>query len=523
MLLLVATTTSAAPVKLESAKTAVETWVRQVTADARPDAVIERMELHVVDGRTVGYIAHLSGGGYCLCGADDRLLPVYLYRTEGAYDSENPSYQYIFSRLQARLARLEQAATERSAELDQYEAELARRETYWADLISRRIPEPQMERGDRADPTSMSLRVDSYWHQHSPYNDQCPVLTRGTDEHVVVGCTATTAAQIMYYWKWPVTGTGSNSVEYNRRYRDDWHSRPLATDPQLDLPNPFWTSRLDWDPVNGGWLSVSNTWDPSIYWEARKRCNNGVDCEDADYHATLETLWDSDMIRDPTTCAADFGATTYSWSLMRDVHADDSVDSGDIAAATLSHHAGIAVGMSYGKLGSSAGRTRNGLVNYFRYDSDAYELARNVDAMVEDIQWLRPVEITGKEEGVGGHSWVACGYNKATTPWQFLMNIGWGAGSTEWFSVDEVFPDEQGNTVQIAPEEGVKFVGGGTRGDGSPNSPISSLQAALDSVPDDTLLIMKAGTTHTVASVGGVATLDKPIRLTGHKITILPE
>jgi hypothetical protein len=40
---------------------AVETWVRYVTADARPDAVIERMEPYQMDGEIVAYIAHLKG------------------------------------------------------------------------------------------------------------------------------------------------------------------------------------------------------------------------------------------------------------------------------------------------------------------------------------------------------------------------------------------------------------------------------------------------------------------------------
>ena len=40
---------------------AVETWVRYITADSRPDVNIEIMEPHIVGERTVAYIAHLSG------------------------------------------------------------------------------------------------------------------------------------------------------------------------------------------------------------------------------------------------------------------------------------------------------------------------------------------------------------------------------------------------------------------------------------------------------------------------------
>ena len=522
-LLLVPLSALAEPISTKDLTATVETWVRNVTADFRPGAVVERLEPYKVAGRTVAYIAHLEGGGYCLCGADDMLLPVYLYRTEGTYDPENPSYRYILSKIANRLTKLEEALTQRSPELDQYETELGRRAAYWDDLSARRVPESNPARGSQAAPTTMSVRVDSYWHQGSPYNDQCPVLTRNTDEHCVVGCTATTASQIMYYWKWPDTGTGSNSVVYNRRYHDNWMGRPLATDPQFTFTDSFWTMRLSWESDNGGWLSVSRTWDPSVYHRARKKCNGGVDCEDADYHAALETLWEDDLIQDPTTCAANFGVTGYNWNIMQDVHTDSVIDAGDVEVAKLCHHAGIGVGMGYGKLASTAGQTRNGLVNYFRYDSDATEAPRDVDAMVEDIQWLRPLEISGSEEGVGGHSWIVSGYNQNTTPWQFEMNMGWGGGSTEWYSVDEVFPDSQWNTKLIAPEEGVKFVGGGTRGDGSPNSPISDLETALETVPAGTLLVMKAGSTHTLAAPGGSVILDQPIRLTGHQVKIMPQ
>ena len=76
-------TTRADRLTEEQVRLAVTTWVRQVTADARPDAVIERMESHTVGHRIMAYIAHLKGGGYCLCGRDDWVLPVYLYSPKG--------------------------------------------------------------------------------------------------------------------------------------------------------------------------------------------------------------------------------------------------------------------------------------------------------------------------------------------------------------------------------------------------------------------------------------------------------
>lgn len=77
LLLLTPVSVQAAPVMEQDVVAATETWLQHVIGAARPDAVIEQMEPHVFEGRTVGYVAHLVDGGYCLCGADDLVLPAY--------------------------------------------------------------------------------------------------------------------------------------------------------------------------------------------------------------------------------------------------------------------------------------------------------------------------------------------------------------------------------------------------------------------------------------------------------------
>ena len=73
---------------------AVQTWVRYVTADARPDAFIVRMEpYYYKNGEIVAYIAHLNGEGFCLCGADDSVLPVYFYSPHGKFNRSIPDHK----------------------------------------------------------------------------------------------------------------------------------------------------------------------------------------------------------------------------------------------------------------------------------------------------------------------------------------------------------------------------------------------------------------------------------------------
>ena len=54
------------------------------------------------------------------------------------------------------------------------------------------------------------------WNQNNPYNNLCPTYnsSNGTTTSVT-GCVATATAQIMYYHRWPVKGTGSHSYSCN--------------------------------------------------------------------------------------------------------------------------------------------------------------------------------------------------------------------------------------------------------------------------------------------------------------------
>ncbi|MEM3426583.1 MAG: C10 family peptidase [Thermoproteota archaeon] len=50
------------------------------------------------------------------------------------------------------------------------------------------------------------------WHQSTPFNNSCPMVD---GERTVVGCVATAASQIMKYWNYPYTGSGSHSYTWD--------------------------------------------------------------------------------------------------------------------------------------------------------------------------------------------------------------------------------------------------------------------------------------------------------------------
>ena len=57
--------------------------------------------------------------------------------------------------------------------------------------------------------TSVSPLLSDTWDQNCYYNNLCPTDSEGPCGHVYVGCTATSMGQIMHYWGYPTTGSGS--------------------------------------------------------------------------------------------------------------------------------------------------------------------------------------------------------------------------------------------------------------------------------------------------------------------------
>jgi hypothetical protein len=503
---------------------AVETWVRYITADARPDAVVERMEPYRVNDETVAYVAHLEGSGFCLCGANYLVLPVYLYSPDGTFDPQNPDYQYILWEIDSRLQSLRKALQVEDADLLPYQDALSSRAAFWHDLVAGVIPEDNEGQVlPLAAPASMELALTSQWHQGSPYNDRCPELPPGSGTHTVVGCVATAMSQIMYYWSWPNTGTSSHSVTYYYRWRTNWDEEPLATNPRPDWGTTYWSwgsGRLEWTSASGGRLRMTGNWDSSVYNSAYNISKDGS------YRSALAALWGR-LTLSSTNHSANFGATTYNWSILQDVHTDPP-DTGDAEVAELCHHAGIAVDMDYGVSGSAAstGKVPGALENYFRYDPDGTYATVNAATMREEIQWLRPLEIRGcrtEDQGGGCHAWVSYGYNQSTS--QFLMNMGWGPGTNHvWYTLDSVnlqFTLYQYHATRLAPLNVVKFVGAGNPGDGSPDDPYQDIAEAVIEAPNGATLIFKAGSTNTFST--GPLVIDRPLTLKGYNVTITKE
>jgi hypothetical protein len=511
---------SAAAFSEAEVRAAVQNWVRYVTADARPDAVVERMEAHRVTGQTVAYVAHLQDGGFCLCGADELVLPVYFYSPQGEFDPANPDYQYILWEIAARRDYLKRLTEEKSAGAGYLDA-LTARSANWYDLIAGREPvDMPAAQGPAAEPITMSLILTSQWDQNSPYNDYSPELTPGADEHTLVGCVATAAAQIMRYWKWPATGVGNKFGIYNYRWRSNWDESSLSTNPKPAWGATYWNwanGRLEWTSTGGGKLRMTGYWDHSLYLSAR-----GINEGDSSYLTALETLWNR-LTQASRQHWVNFAATTYNWGIMPDSSADPP-DAGDLEVAKLSAHVATAVSMNWGVHVSTSNNQAglDALINNFRYDSDAVRQGTGTSAMIAEVLWMRPVLLGGCRDasaGGGCHSWVVYGYNKGIAPdHQFLINMGWGGSQDGWYTLDSMpFNLSQEQEIRIAPTN-VKFVGAADPGDGSPDDPYENIEEAIGEAANGDTLIFKAGSTNTFTA--GKLEITRPLTLKGYQVTI---
>lgn len=130
------------------------------------------------------YIFTSTTGGYMVLPADDRAEPMLGYADSGTLDLTNPSVAYWLGTYNAEISAAAQAGTTTGA----------------ASAMMRRSR------------PAIAPMIESRWNQEAPYNDLCPTLNGA---HCPTGCVATAMAQVMRFYSWPATGTGSHSYGWN--------------------------------------------------------------------------------------------------------------------------------------------------------------------------------------------------------------------------------------------------------------------------------------------------------------------
>jgi len=140
------------------------------------------------------------------------------------------------------------------------------------------------------------------------------------------------------------------------------------------------------------------------------------------------------------TLSANFGETTYQWSIMP--NSVTSANAGGLAVALLMYHCGIAVNMDYSPDGSGAqtGDAVDALKEHFKYASctdimyrDNYTRTEWEDMLIESFDKGIPVIYAGQGND-GGHAFNCDGYNDQR---MFHFNWGWsGSYNSTYYQID---------------------------------------------------------------------------------------
>ena len=171
------------------------TALNQKNADIQLQLVSTATNRNAVDY----YVFNVANSeGFVIIAGDDRVKPILAYSTTGQYDPNNVAEGFQFT-------------------LDGFREEIqyVREHNFKATLDItaewKSVSETgSLNRGKQTRAVVGPL-CQTLWNQNFPWNSQCPEDTTGSGGHVYAGCVATAMGQVMKYWEWPATGTGSYS------------------------------------------------------------------------------------------------------------------------------------------------------------------------------------------------------------------------------------------------------------------------------------------------------------------------
>lgn len=170
--------------------------IADVSALGIKETIIEK-----INNQEAFYAFNFEDGGFVIVSAEDAYVPVIGYSLEGAYKNDRPesSLRWLMNDYKNQIAWLRNNNIEATAEIA-------------ADWTAMLQGKKALKNGAKG----LEPILPSTWNQDDPYNELCPADAAGPGGHVYAGCVATTMSQIMFYWRWPLTGSGQHS--YNSNY-----------------------------------------------------------------------------------------------------------------------------------------------------------------------------------------------------------------------------------------------------------------------------------------------------------------
>jgi hypothetical protein len=154
------------------------------------------------EGKPVFYIFNFNPTGYIIVSAENSVKPVLAYSFDG-----NCSEEMAPPAFNAWMKQFEDQITDARKSNFSPGSEIIRE---WNSLVNRG---PEVTRSIRG----VAPLLTTNWNQNAPYNDHCPADPGGPGGHTYAGCVPVALGQLMYYYRWPLSGNGSYSY-YDSAY-----------------------------------------------------------------------------------------------------------------------------------------------------------------------------------------------------------------------------------------------------------------------------------------------------------------
>ena len=257
------------------------------------------------------------------------------------------------------------------------------------------VVDPQPQRNTSLRAVTYGPLLTAKWDQEAPYNNLCKFTYNNRTYTCLTGCPATSAAMVMYYWKYPA------SV--------------------------------------GALASYSSTLDISAYQSVNYT-----------YPALDATTFDWGSMKDTYTSSASGASATAVATLMRYIGQAEQMMYGTYAAGG----SGIYTNQTY-KVVNMFKNWGYESTCAVKYKSNYSNETNWINMLVAELAAGRPIIYNGVDNSDGGHAFNVDGYRDSDG--KFHVNFGWSGAGNSWYAMNafsyngDTFNQDQQAVIGIQP------------------------------------------------------------------------
>ena len=369
--------------------------------------------------------ANANGEGWVMVAANDVVTPILAYSETGEFrtDKMPDNVKYWLGSYDKKIKYAEQNNIEATEEV----------KAEWRAL----------RKGVRKAKASVTVSplIQTTWDQDEPYYNLCPKVG---NERTLTGCVATAMAQVMNYWQWPVTGTGSYSYTSETQ--------------KLSCSANFGSTTYDWANMLNRYAGYYNEGSSTYHSTSSGTTAQQNAVATLMYHCGVAAKMDYDI-------SANGGSGTQT------IYPN--------AASTTSRCAAYALINNFGYKSST-------LKCYYRpggYGYSAVSDANWLNLLKTELDASRPIMYAGADNE-GGHSFICDGYDSDN---KFHFNWGWSGYCNGYYTVDNLVPG----------------TGGSGAGNGSYNDDQDIIIGIIPDKPNITITWSVNGVTSTTTQTSG--------------------